>query len=226
MSANFSGAGIVNTMLSHLLLYMQSQDIILPQPARTGGMTFSEAVASRHSSREFDENKELDLAQIGQILWSTVGVNRENAPEPAPGEKKVNRSNPTAVDAQEISLYIFGKTGVWVYLPDSHSLEKVVDGDHRGLVAGTKEFTQDYVLDAPCSVVIVADLSMLPKVNNVKMLGLMDAGIASENLTLACSALGLATVPRATMDIEGICRLLNLSPTQIPALNSPIGFPK
>jgi len=41
---------------------------------------------------------------------------------------------------------------------------------------------------------------------------------------LACSALGLATVPRATMNVEAVSRLLGLDDKQIPMLNNPLGY--
>ncbi len=53
-----------------------------------------------------------------------------------------------------------------------------------------------------------------------------DAGIANQNLNLAMVPLGLATRPRITMDVDGIRRLLELTDTQIPAINNPIGYEK
>lgn len=53
----------------------------------------------------------------------------------------------------------------------------------------------------------------------------IDAGIACENLNLAVTAAGLATVPRATMDVAALAKALKLTPSQIPVLNNPIGYP-
>ena len=80
------------------------------------------------------------------------------------------------------------------------------------------------MLDAPYSVVFVADTGNLPEGAQRLVLAAFDAGIACENLTLACSALGLATVPRATMNVEAVSRLLGLDDKQIPMLNNPLGY--
>ncbi|MCD8282853.1 MAG: hypothetical protein LUC22_06340 [Prevotella sp.] len=36
--------------------------------------------------------------------------------------------------------------------------------------------------------------------------------------------MGLATVPRATMDTAGIVRLLGLTDKQVPIMNNPVGW--
>lgn len=206
-------------------LIMTAQERKLPAPAFDGGMPINEVVAGRHSVREYDPSREINDTILGQLLWMTVGINR---PDAKPGHlgSVANRSNPTALNWQEIRVFTFDKNGVWEYRPKSHSLMLVREGDHRNLVAGTKEFSQDYVLEAPVSVVFVADLSKLPEENRTTMMALVDAGIACENLTLACVSEGIATVPRATMDTAAISSLLGLSPRQLPVMNNPLGYPK
>lgn len=211
------------TMASTLI--MTAQERKLPAPSFSGGMPMNEAVANRRSVREFDSSREIRESTLGQLLWITAGINR---PDAAPSQygAKANRSNPTALNWQEIRLFVFDKNGVWEYQPSSHSLTLAKDGDHRNLIAGTKEFSQDFVLDAPVSVVFIADMTDLPEEDRTKALAIVDAGIACENLNLACASEGIATVPRATMDTGGISKLLGLNPRQIPVLNNPIGYAK
>ena len=196
---------------------MGADKITLPSPAKNGGMPMAETLASRHSERSFDSSKQLSTQQISNILWAAVGVNR-----PAEGK----RTNPTARDAREITAYLFGHEGVFVYEPETNSLSLVAPGDHRQLVAGTKEFSQDFVLDAPISIVLVADLSKLPEGPSTATMAAVDAGIACENINLYCQSVGLATVPRATMDIDGITKLLGLSDKCMPIINNPVGYAK
>ena len=183
----------------------------------------NEVVAKRHSIREFDRSRAIADSTLGQLLWMTAGVNR---PEAAPGRFGVaaNRSNPTALNRQEIRLYVFDKDGVWEYQPASHSLSLAKEGDHRKLIAGTEAFAQDFVLDAPVSVVFVADMTGLPEGEQTTAMALIDAGIACENLNLACVSEGIATVPRATMDSAAIAALLGLTGRQLPVMNNPIGY--
>lgn len=204
-------------------LDMEAKDKKLPAPDFKGGMPVNEVIANRHSTREFDHKREIDDAALGQILWMTLGVNRPEAKD-MKFEAVANRSNPTARNWQEIRAFVFTKGEVSEYMPDTHSLRHIVDGDHRKLLAGTQEFSQDFVMDAPCAVLFVADLDRLPDSSMVTAMGMVDAGIACENLNIACASLGIATIPRATMDSAGIAKLLNLSARQLPVINNPMGY--
>lgn len=204
---------------------MTAQEKKLPAPALTGGTPINEVVARRHSVREFDPARQISDTTLAQLLWMAVGVNRPDA-APSRFGAPVNRCNPTARNWQEIRAFVFGTDGVWEYHHATHSLALVKEGDHRGLIAGTPEFSQDFVMDAPCSIVFVADMTDLPEGDQAKAMAFVDAGIACENLNLACEAEGVATVPRATMDTRGISALLSLTPRQIPVLNNPIGYPR
>ncbi len=220
----FSRLSVVMLTLATTLI-MKAQERKLPAPSFDGGMPMNVVVANRHSVREFDPSREVCDSTLGQLLWMAAGVNRPNA---APGRfgAPANRSNPTALNWQEIRLFIFDKSGVWEYQPASHSLSLAKEGDYRNLIAGTKEFSQDFVLNAPVSIVFIADMTNLPEEDRVKAMALIDAGIACENLTLACVSEGIATVPRATMDAAGISKLLGLTSRQIPVMNNPIGYAK
>ena len=112
---------------------MNAQEIKLPPVDIAAGKTFMQAVADRKSVREFDAASIMPDSVLGQLLWASVGVNRVNAEKPSNGKQPVNRSNPTALNCQEITAYVFGEKGVWEYLPQSHSLRLVADGDNRRL---------------------------------------------------------------------------------------------
>lgn len=58
------------------------------------------------------------------------------------------------------------------------------------------------------------------------MMAAVDAGIVSENVSVASAGLGLATVPRATMDATAITCLLNLPATCLSIMNNPVGYPR
>ena len=203
---------------------MNAQNIILPAAKFSGGMPVNEAIANRHSTREYDPTRDIDMETLGQLLWMSLGVNRPDAKPARNGA--ANRTNPTALNRQEVHAYLFGREGVWEYEPATHSLRYVVDGDHRSLLAGTKEFKQDFVMDAPYAVLFVADLTGLPTDDSTKMMAMIDVGIASENLSIGCASLGIATVPRATMDNAAVSALLGLTPQQLPVLNAPLAYPR
>lgn len=198
---------------------LSAENIKLPAPDHSCSTSLDAALRQRRSVRDFDKSRMLPEKMLSNLLWAASGVNR-----PEDGR----RTNPTALNKQEIDIYVFDASGVSRYNCADHSLTKVADGDHRSLVAGTKAFSQDFVPDAPVSLVLVADLDKFDggMSDRTMMMGMADAGIVSQNINLFCAANGLATVPRATMDADGIRTLLGLGAAQIPALNNPVGYEK
>lgn len=190
----------------------------LPAPrCRQNGMSLDEALRLRRSVREFDPAMPISRQQISDILWAASGINR-------PEEGKL--TSPTAMNTQEIDLYVFDSVEVCKYIPKTNSLRKISDGDHRGLLAGTASFSQDFVKTAPVVILIVADCGKFETpAEKAVILGSIDAGFVSENIYLFCTANGLGTVARATMDVPGLRKLLHLSESQIPVLNNPVGYP-
>ena len=134
---------------------------------------------------------------------------------------------PTAMNKQEIRLFVFTKSGAFEYVAKDNKLVKKADGDHRSLIAGGKQFKQDFVMDCPVSLLMVIDFEKFgSQDSHAQMMGCVDAGIVSENINLYCQSVGLATVPRATHDTEGLKALLGLGDKQLPILNNPVGFEK
>ena len=85
-----------------------------------------------------------------------------------------------------------------------------------------------FVISAPVSLVLVSDLSRFGDTKNAhtQLMGAMDAGIVSQNISIFCSAARLATVPRASMDINQLKKVLKLKESQVPMMNHPIGYLK
>lgn len=190
----------------------EAQNIALPSPEMKGGLPVNQALAERHSTREFDKTKEIPLQIVSNLLWATCGINR-----PESGL----RTNPTARNQQEVDAYWFVSKGVYRYDYKANQLVEVVKGDYRHLVAGGEKFKQEFVMEAPASVVLVGDLAKM-----AERAALIDCGIACENLNIFCAGNGLATVPRMTMDVEGIQKLLGLPETSVPMMNNPVGYAK
>ena len=73
---------------------------------------------------------------------------------------------------------------------------------------------------------LVADLDKFKSNNqHAQQMVAVDTGIACENINIYCASVGLATVPRGTMDHDAIRKLLNLNDNQIPLINNPVGYP-
>lgn len=185
----------------------------LPKPnMQRKTLTVMEAYQQRKSVREYS-TKQLSDQDLSDLLWAAQGKNRPDG----------HITAPTAMNKQEIRLYVFDGKGVSLYDPQNHLLTKVAEGDHRDIVAAR----QDFAKTAPVCLVMVADMDKFGSNNQHAqwMVG-VDVGIVCENINLFCSAAGLCTVPRGTMDQKAIQSLLKLNENQIPVINNPVGYAK
>ncbi len=194
-----------------------AQDIKLPAPdMKQKSTSVVEALRTRHSVRSFEKTP-LTKQQISNLCWAAFGMSRDDN----------HRTAPTAMNRQEIRLYVFDQNGVYEYEAKQNTLKQKAKGDKRGLVAGAHGRQQAFVLDAPVSLLMVIDFEKFGgKSERDVMMGCVDAGNVSENINLYCQSVGLATVPRGTMDSEGISKLLGLTDKQLPILNNPVGVEK
>ena len=53
------------------------ENISLPEPKLTGGMSLMEALKNRHTQRDFCSDKYMSLEQVSECLWCAYGNNRE-----------------------------------------------------------------------------------------------------------------------------------------------------
>ena len=84
------------------------------------------------------------------------------------------------------------------------------------------------VKTAPVSLLLVSDLSRLGDAKNThtQLMGAVDAGIVSQNISIFCAAANLATVPRASMDTAKLKSVLKLKESQLALMNHPVGYYK
>lgn len=198
-----------------------AQDIKLPEPdIKQQSLTVVEALQTRHSVRNFDASKELTNQELSNLCWAACGIVRDGK----------HRTAPSARNLQEIRLFAFTKAGVYEYDAKANILVCKADGDHRGLMASNGSnggFRQDFVTDAPVTLLMVIDYDLYgSEGESALMMGCVDAGNVSENINLYCQSVGLATVPRATHDKDGIRKLLGLTDKQLPIMNNPVGYEK
>lgn len=198
-------------LLSTLTIPVEAQTtIVLPPPDTTGGIPVMKAFALRASSRIFDTTA-LSLQELSNLLWAANGINRS-----AEGK----RTAPSALNAQDIDIYVFLKAGVHLYNASRHALDLIVDGDQRHLFS--RRPGEEPLPSVIC--LLVSDLSHFRFGDDSvrRVWAAMDAGIVSQNISLFCAASSLATRPRAMMDHKKIRELLKLRDDQLPLLNHPV----
>jgi SagB-type dehydrogenase family enzyme len=189
-----------------------SKTIALPAPRKEGGMPLMEAISKRRSDREF-ASTELTLPTLSNLLWAAYGVNRPEG----------GRTAPSALNAQELDLYVALPSGAYFYDAPTNSLQLVVSSDLRRITG-----YQDFVDEAPLDIIFVADYSRtkLVPVWLRESYAAVAAGAISQNLYLFAASNGLATVIRAWIDREAIANALGLSHDQQVLLSQTLGYRK
>jgi SagB-type dehydrogenase family enzyme len=172
------------------------------------------ALAHRASATKYD-TADLKLQDLSDLLWAANGVNR-----PASGK----RTAPSAINAQDIDVFVFMKKGVFLYDATKHTLNLVAEGDNRISCAGKQEFETT----PPLFCLLVSDISRFNRGNDSTRMvwAAEDAGIVSQNIAVFCASVGLATRPRASMDLKKLRELLKLKDSQYPILNNPVSYKK
>ena len=186
--------------------------IRLPAPEKRGGLPLMQAIAKRRSSREF-ARKPLSLPILSGLLWAAFGVNRRNG----------GRTAPSALDAQEIDVYVALPQGAYVYDAKSHTLRLVAASDLRRITG-----YQDFVDEAPLDLVYVADharMRLVP-VGQRESFASAAAGAIAQNAYLYAASEGLATVIRAWIDRAAVADALGLTHDQQVLLSQTVGYPR
>ncbi|MGE4539539.1 MAG: SagB/ThcOx family dehydrogenase [Desulfovibrio sp.] len=185
----------------------------LPPPATPGAKTLEEALKNRQSRRQFDA-RPLPEAVLSGLLWAANGVNR-----PEIGK----HTAPTAMNRQEIAVYVAKADGLFLYEPKDHALARVKDADLRAATG-----KQAFAATAPVDLVYVADMDKVAGSTPEEKLFYAgtDTGFVSQNVYLYCAAMDLATVVRASIDTAALATAMGLPATRRITLAQTVGYPK
>jgi len=188
------------------------RSIKLPARDKRGGLPLMQALAKRRSSREF-ARKPLPLPVLSGLLWAAFGVNRRGG----------GRTAPSALDAQEIDVYVALPDGAYIYDAKNHALKLVAASDLRRVTG-----YQDFVDEAPLDLVYVADhrrMRMVP-VAQRESYASAAAGAIAQNAYLYAASTGLATVIRAWIDRTAVADALGLGHDEHVVLSQTVGYPR
>jgi len=187
--------------------------IKLPAPQMEGGMPLMQALKERQTIRDYTAEK-LSPQILSNLLWAAFGINRPDIGK---------RTAPSAVNWQEIDIYVFLQEGTYLYDAKANELKPVLAGDNRGATG-----SQPFVAGAPLNLVFVADYTRMGKSDeaNKTFYSACDTGFISQNVYLYCASAGLGTVVRGYVDKEAVAKLLKLPPEQKVTLAQTVGYPK
>jgi nitroreductase len=187
------------------------KSVQLPPPQTTGGRPLMQVLQDRKSTRDF-ASAPLSPQTLSNLLWAAFGINRPDG----------RRTAPSAMNWQEIGIYVATSAGVYLYDAKANVLEPVLAGDFRAATG-----TQPFVKGAAVNLVYVSDLSKAGAASpDAEMYTAADVGFIAENVYLYCASEGLATVVRASIDKPALAKTLNLRPQQKIILAQSVGYPK
>jgi nitroreductase len=186
---------------------------MLPAPQTGGGKPLMQALKDRHSTREFSPEK-LPPQVLANLLWAAFGINRPDANK---------RTAPSAMNWQEIDVYVATAGGLYVYDAKGNKLDAILAEDVRGATG-----VQPFVKDAPVDLVYVADLAKTGtgSAEDKNFYTAADAGFIAQNVYLFCASEGLAVVVRGGVDRAALAKSLKLRPDQRILLAQTVGYPK
>ena len=190
-----------------------AQIIKLPAPQTSGGKPLMDCLKLRQSNRSYSQQK-LSLQTLSNLLWAANGINR-----PESGK----RTAPTAVNWQNIDVYVATADGLFLYDAKEQALVQILKEDIRALTG-----SQDFVKTAPVNLVYVADYARIPRGSDEDKLfySANHAGYISQNVYLFCASEGLSTVVRAMINKEELAKAMKLRPEQRIMLAQSIGYPQ
>ncbi|HEU5037756.1 MAG TPA: SagB/ThcOx family dehydrogenase [Nocardioides sp.] len=188
--------------------------IALPQPATTAGILLTDALARRHSVREF-EPAVPTAPQIGQLLWAAQGQTRGGA----------GRTAPSAGALYPLDVYAVTPGELWHYLPEGHRAEQWDAPDTLAAELGDAALGQAAVSAAPLLLVITGATrrSSGKYGDRAARFVTLEAGHCAQNVLLQAVALGLGAVPIGSFSDEAVRRRLGLLDELTPYYLMPVG---
>ena len=181
---SFVSAALAAALMSVSLLTCATSTIAgelkaiqLLKPQTDSGRPLMHVLKDRSSSRSFGKEK-LSIQVLSNLLWAAFGVNRTDTGK---------RTAPSAMNRQEIDIYVAMTDGLYLYNAKAHSLIPILSEDIRAMTG-----TQDYVKDAPVNLIYVADYSKMGSATkeDKDFYSAADTGFIGENVYLYCASEG------------------------------------
>jgi len=205
---------LIIILICPILTFAQGLKVIqLLKPQIDSGRPLMQVLKDRRSSRAFSAEK-LPMQVLSNMLWAAFGVNRPDSGK---------RTAPSAVNWQEIDVYVAIAEGLYLYDAKEHTLKPVLAEDIRAATG-----RQSFVQEVPVNLIYVADFSRMGQTTDDDKVFYSAAatGFISQNVYLYCASEGLATVVRGLIDKQALAKVMRLRPDQKVTLAQSVGYPK
>ena len=203
----FSRAQALILLIAGLTAAAQ-QPLQLPEPQTTGGKPLMQALAERRTTRVF-RDEGLSPRTLSNLLWAAFGVNR-----PRDVKLGLGRTAPSAMNKQEVEIYVVLAKGVYLYDAETNELKPKVDGDVRAKVGSGD------AAHAAATIVYVA-----PASNDFAQ---VDVGFIGQNVYLFAASEGLNAwfyALHGQQDAAAVSAALKLPDGGRPLYAQSVGYP-
>jgi len=195
--------------------------VALPAPAIEEG-SVAEALNYRLSVRNFSDQP-LDQDQAAALLWAAVGMKVD-------GQTGPTRTIPSAGGTYPLELYLLAgnvegiEPGVYRYDYENHALQPMLLEDRRELLAEAA-LDQGFIAEAPVVLVLTAHYERTTGRYGDRGIRyvLIDAGHASQSISLQAVELGLGSVVIGAFEDQKVAEILAVEGE--PLLILPVGVP-
>lgn len=186
----------------------------LPSPRKLE-MPLQEALEKRRSSRDFS-GEPIAEEMVAALLWAANGINRKN----------FKRTTPSALNWQDVSVYVVQANGIWKYLPKRHALLFIEGKDQREHFGEIKTWmklaSQHLVFVSDARKTETFTTKLLDKTFKVdfsegelnERARAINVGVKVQAVYLAAVAMGLGCTCRLLVDDQKARELMKLAPDE------------
>ena len=186
----------------------------LPSPRKLE-MSLQEALEKRRSSRDFS-GEPIAEEMVAALLWAANGINRKN----------FKRTTPSALNWQDVSVYVVQANGIWKYLPKRHALLFIEGKDQREYFGEIKTWmklaSQHLVFVSDARKTETFTTKLIDKTFKVdfsegelnERARAINVGVKVQAVYLAAVAMGLGCTCRLLVDDQKARELMKLAPEE------------
>ena len=186
----------------------------LPSPRKLE-MSLQEALEKRRSSRDFS-GEPIAEEMVAALLWAANGINRKN----------FKRTTPSALNWQDVSVYVVQANGIWKYLPKRHALLFIEGKDQREHFGEIKTWmklaSQHLVFVSDSRKTETFTTKLIDKTFKVdfsegelnERARAINVGVKVQAVYLAAVAMGLGCTCRLLVDDQKARELMKLAPDE------------
>ena len=197
----------------------EGDSIQLPK-AEYRGLALEQALIQRRTVREFSVQP-VTLRELSQLLWAAQGITSQSGFRTAPSAGALY---PLEVDVV-VGAVDGLSPGIYRYLPRTHRLQKVLQGDRRKETAQAA-LGQWWMRDAPLMLIISA-VSQRTENKYGRRASLyvpIEAGAAAQNVLLQAVSLGLSAAIVGAFDTQRLHELIGAKKKEEPLVILPVGW--